>query len=519
MHVDYVIVGSGLAGLSFGALAAQAGKKVVVLEAHYLPGGYGHTFELGGYRFNAQLHYVWNCGEGRSVHQILKKLGLHQTITFEHYDPNGFDHMRMPGCALDIPYDYDLLSTRLQRLFPGHEENLRRFVVEIKELAEIVDHFPRFQPRKYKTYKLALRNLLWLPHYIRLIPYMRLTLQQVFDRFNLPPEAQTLLALQWPDFMLPPEELSFLAWLALFSGYCRGAYYPTHHFESVIDGFVGTIENNGGTVLLEHKVIEFIQSSGQVTGVVAERLAPEGGTIHITARDTICNMDPRRAAEMIGLEKFSAGVRKKLNYAYSPSNFMVYCAVEGLDLEDYGFGKWNLFHTEEPDLNKAYHRMYHLGDYSAPSFAVTVPGLLTNDGSDAPEGQQIMEFITVANYQRFWDLKASSPAAYRRKKREITDSMINVMERRYIPGLRDHITFLVSGSPTTNERYCWSPAGNSYGSNMIPENIGPGRLNHKTSLKNFYFCNASSGYAGFAGTIWTGANLYEILEQDAVFNP
>ena len=75
MHADYLILGSGLAGLSFGALMAKAGKKVTVLEAHEYPGGYGHTFSEGGrYKFNAQLHYVWNCAKGRNVYNFLQKL-------------------------------------------------------------------------------------------------------------------------------------------------------------------------------------------------------------------------------------------------------------------------------------------------------------------------------------------------------------------------------------------------------------------------------------------------------------
>tara|TARA_B100001741_G_C16341923_1_gene499915 strand:+ start:18 stop:710 length:693 start_codon:yes stop_codon:yes gene_type:complete len=227
-------------------------------------------------------------------------------------------------------------------------------------------------------------------------------------------------------------------------------------------------------------------------------------------------MDPRSAAEIIGLDKFSQEVKRKLNYTYSASNFMAYCTVKDLDLEVHGFGKWNLFHTEEPDLNKAFYQMYDLGDYSKPSFAVTTPGLLTDDNSDTLEGHQIIEFLTVANYQRFWDLKMKSPSAYKRKKQEIFDSILDVMERCYIPNLRDHLSFKVTGSPTTNKRYCWSPMGNSYGSDMIPENIGFGRLDHRSSLKQFYFCNASSGYAGFAGTIWTGCKLYEEITQDQV---
>ena len=100
MKPDYLIVGSGLSALTFGALMANSGKVVRILEAHEHPGGFGHTFMMAKkYTFNAQFHYVWDCGEGQTVNRVLKKLGLDQEVTFERYDPEGFDHMRMPGYA------------------------------------------------------------------------------------------------------------------------------------------------------------------------------------------------------------------------------------------------------------------------------------------------------------------------------------------------------------------------------------------------------------------------------------
>jgi hypothetical protein len=52
-ETDIVIIGAGLAGLSCGALLANAGYKVIVLESHDTPGGCCHTWERQGYHFES----------------------------------------------------------------------------------------------------------------------------------------------------------------------------------------------------------------------------------------------------------------------------------------------------------------------------------------------------------------------------------------------------------------------------------------------------------------------------------
>jgi all-trans-retinol 13,14-reductase len=508
MQSDYLIVGSGLSALTFGALMANMGKAVQVLEAHEHPGGFGHTFTMAQkYTFNAQFHYVWDCGEGQTVNRVLKKLGLDQTVTFERYDPHGFDHMRMPGYALDIPADPETLIQRLIKLFPEHHQGIRQFINEVEKTGAGMKHLaPPIEPMA----------LLKHPQQVfSTVKHLHSTLQDVFDQFHLPLAAQTLLALQWPDFLLPPNQLSFYAWVALFRGYQAGAFYPTQHFESVINALVGVIESRGGKVWLNHEVINFRVIDRTVTGVQAiDRTTHQ--TAEFTGNTVICNIDPQKAAKMIGLEQFSKTVRRKLDYDYSASNYMVYCVVKDLDLRDYGFGNWNLFHTGHADLNAAFAQMYEQHDFSNPSFAITTPTLLTTASRDCPEDCQIVEFLTVANYAYFRELWQTDRKAYRQKKQEILDSMLDVVEANYVPNFRKHMVFNITGSPTTNERFCWCPNGNSYGSSLTPRNMGLGRLNHETSLNQFYFCNASSGYPGFAPTIWTGALLYQRLSGDPI---
>jgi len=508
MRADYLIVGSGLSGLVFAALMAKSGKQVQILEAHEFAGGFGHTFSMGGqHKFNAQLHYVWNCGEGQTVNKVLRQLNLDKDVTFERYDPNGFDHMKMPGYSLEIPSDSHELIARLTTLFPQDTDKFTKFFAAVQKTSAGLDAL---------SVSLSPANILKHASDTSItLRYLKCTLQNVFDKFKLPQEAQTLLALQWPDFLLPPNQLSFYAWVMLFTGYQRGAYYPTNHFEHVIDSLVKVIEANGGQIHYNHEVTNFTIKNNQVTAVEYKNLLTQE-TGKACGDKIVCNMDPRKASEMIGLKQFPKGLRKKLNYDYSPSNFMAYCTVKGIDLRDYGFGKWNVFHSSHLDLNTAFEDMYERHDFSKLSFAITTPSLMTTNESDRPEGQQIMEFLTVANYDYFKHLKDTDERAYKKKKKEILDTIIDTVEENYIPNFRKHIAFKITGSPTTNERFCWSPQGNSYGSNMTPENIGMNRLNHKSSLKNFYFCNASSGYAGFAGTFWTGANLYQALTGAAV---
>ena len=447
MKTDYLIVGSGLSALVFAALMAKSGKKVQVLEAHEHPGGFGHTFTMAKkYQFNAQLHYVWNCGEGQPVNQVLKKLNLDQKVTFERYDPDGFDHMRMPGYSLQIPSNSEKLIQRLSDLFPQNIKQIRNFILEVNKTSEGLERLAR--PIIFSQ---LIRNL---GSVFCALKYLHSTLQDVFDQFQLPLEAQTLLALQWPDFLLPPNQLSFYAWVILFTGYQKGAFYPTKHFESVINSLVKVIEENDGEVLLNHEVTSFILRDKAVMGVKAKNSRSQQ-TKEFIGNKIICNIDPKKAAKMIGLDNFSETIRQKLDYDYSPSNFMAYCVVQDIDLRDYGFGKWNTFHSGHRDLNEAFEQMYVKNDFSNPSFAITTPTLLTQEYPDCPEGCQIIEFLTVANYGYFKQLRESDLKAYRQKKEEILESILDIVEKNYIPDLRKYIVFKITGSPTTNERFCW----------------------------------------------------------------
>ena len=68
-----VVVGGGLAGITAAVALARAGQRVLVLEQHYLPGGWTHSFSLDGYRFSPGVHYMGDLGEGGGVRRLLHR--------------------------------------------------------------------------------------------------------------------------------------------------------------------------------------------------------------------------------------------------------------------------------------------------------------------------------------------------------------------------------------------------------------------------------------------------------------
>jgi len=68
---DAVIIGAGLGGLSCAAAFARQGFKPLVLEKHYVPGGYATTFKRpGGFVFDVSLHST-TVGEREGVHNLI----------------------------------------------------------------------------------------------------------------------------------------------------------------------------------------------------------------------------------------------------------------------------------------------------------------------------------------------------------------------------------------------------------------------------------------------------------------
>jgi all-trans-retinol 13,14-reductase len=115
MQWDTVVIGSGPGGLTAAVALARAGQRVLVLEQHYLPGGWTHSFTMEGYRFSPGVHYIGDLGDNGGVR------------AFNELSPDGFDHFIIGGQRIDQPRGVDRWMERLHARFPHEGHGIRRY--------------------------------------------------------------------------------------------------------------------------------------------------------------------------------------------------------------------------------------------------------------------------------------------------------------------------------------------------------------------------------------------------------
>jgi phytoene dehydrogenase-like protein len=94
-----------------------AGRRVIVVDRHSVPGGNGTVFTHDGFEFDVGLHYIGDCGPGGGIPSVLEPLGI--DLVYRELDPDGFDTFVFDdGTRFAVPRGIEAFRDRLVDAFP-----------------------------------------------------------------------------------------------------------------------------------------------------------------------------------------------------------------------------------------------------------------------------------------------------------------------------------------------------------------------------------------------------------------
>ncbi|MBT4502066.1 MAG: NAD(P)/FAD-dependent oxidoreductase [Gemmatimonadetes bacterium] len=496
---DAVVIGAGLSGLSAGAFLARAGKKVLLLEHHAIPGGYAHSFERGKFWFEVSLHAVCGLAPGGDLRQALSELGVYDRLQFDHIDP--FYVARYPEHEVTVAADFSSYRTELAGKFPAEKEQIDNLFRDIERFDDDVRRFKEGmrQGRKFSQEEMAAE----FPHMAGAFPqtwaaYLESRIQ---DR-----KLRGILSILWGYLGLPSSQVSAALFLFLITGYnMGGAYYPAGGSMAVSRAIEAEIHRCGQEILYNQTASKIHLRDGKVAGVTTQ----QGLTVECDLVVSSMNV-PDTILQLIGPEHFDPAYVERIEQRkLSVSSFILFLGIDRELLEE-DWPHHEYFLCETYDVEEAYEYVRE-GRFDKTDLAITYYS--APEGNErTPENYTSLAIMTLASadYADGWGT-GGEYAGYRRNRRyrEIKEEVGEILLTRVeklIPGLHQAIVHKNTATPITNFRYTLNPGGSIYGFEQDVRNFTD-RLQPTTPVANLFLSGMWIAGGGIGSAICSGKNV------------
>jgi len=500
---DIIIIGSGMGCMTCAALMAKLfKKKVLVLEQHFVAGGFTHEFaRQNKYQWDVGLHYVGQMENDTLPRQIFDLITDNQLQW--HKMSAHFEKFVYPDFSFLVSAQLDKYIADLIAQFPKEAAAIKTYFRDVNKVAKW-----SWRHHLASVFPLPLRLPVQLMNFVNKNKALQTTEQYLSQHFQ-DDKLKALLASQWGDYGLPPSQSAFVIHAAIVHHYFKGAYYPVGGAQQIAKNISAVVEKAGGQFLTRHAVTEIIVNNNQAIGVKVK--AKTGATEQqeeyfapaivsgVGAVNTFLRLLPQ-SSRLPFIEEIKAF--PKGNTALS-----LYIAFKESP-EKLGFKGENHWLFESYDHNQAVKGDTLLDNIN--SCFLSFPSL--KDPEATVHTAEIIKICDCYGFFEKWQAQAWKNRApeYYDLKEKITDNLLNLVEKHY-PGFKALVEYTELSTPLTLEHFTHRLHGAMYGVPEIPARYQQKWLTAKTPIKNLYLTGSDVWSLGIAGAMMGGVVTASVL--------
>ena len=495
---DAIIIGSGMGSLSTAAILAKEGKRVLVLERHYVAGGFTHVFKRKGFEWDVGIHYI---GEVQKENSAIRKL-------FDYISDN-----ELKWADMGDVYDKIIIGDKEYDFVKGvknFKDNLKNHFPEDKDAIDKYVDLVFKASSKSRNYFIdkALPNLiskvignkLRKPFY----EYSDKTTYEVLRSITSNEELIKVLSAQYGDYGLPPKESSFIMHTLVASHYFGGGSFPVGGSSKIAETADKVIEKAGGTILISAAVKEVIIKDNKATGVLME-----DGTIfnakYIVSGAGIMTTYNKMIPSDVALKHQFKEQLRKVNR--SVAHACLYIGLKGSP-EELNLPKTNYWiYPDKIDHDTAIKNYVKDINADFPVVYISFPSAKDPDWSNRYPCKSTIDIITLLPYESFQEWNGTRWMKrgddYKALKEKIAQRLLKELYKK-IPQAEGKIEHYELSTPLTTQHFINYEKGEIYGLDHSPKRFRQQFLKPRTPIKNLYLTGQDIITAGVGSALFSG---------------
>ena len=451
-HVDILVAGGGLAGLTAANRLAQSGHKVLLVEQHSMIGGLATYFKRKGHIFDVALH-GFPVGMKKSLRKYWGKEFAERVIQVKSIR---FDN---PQFQLDTTFDTTDFTSKLVNAFHLPQDTVNAFFAALEGM-NYYDNNPD-------------------------------TIRTLFNRY-FPNRTDVWRFLLEPIIYANGSGLDepAIAYGIVFGNFMsQGDYTFLGGTDLMLSMMKEQLIKNGVQLETNARLEKVLISNGKIEGAIVNGKA-------IKCRAVVINGNIKRlVSEIAGEDNFSRefldGFAK---VRLSNSSCQVYIGIKpGKKIPYIGD---LVFSSEYPEYDTQALLSPHI---TSRTFSVYYPEI--RPGSD----QYSIVASMNANYSD-WD--GLPPDQYQKRKQYLIDNTLDILERK-LPNIRKIADYIETSTPCTFQRYTGHACGATFGTKFEG-------LDYSMNMQKQVAGLFHTGSVGIIMSGWLGAANYGVITANEV---